>query len=384
MSMHGEQDPKDCSCPCHRGEPIFCSCFVHCCSRPGFDTRPPARLVLLTREDFKEKVFARDGNKCVMCGGPAQDAHHILERRLWGDGGYYIDNGVTVCGPHHIEAEKTTLGCEELRKAAGIKRIVLPSHLYRDQEYDKWGNPVLPNGTRLRGDLFFDESVQKILGEGNMLSLFTTHVKFPRTYHLPWSPGMTKDDRMMESKDPFAGKQVVVTVKMDGENTTMYRDYIHARSLSFESHESRTWVKTLHGRISYEIPEGWRVCGENLWAEHSIPYKNLDDHFLVFSVWNEKNICLSWEDTKLYASLLGFKTVPVLYEGEGSKKNIEKLYTPEFSGDVMEGYVVRRSGEFAYSEYRNEVGKFVRENHVTTHGGWIRQQVKPNRLREAK
>ena len=154
---------------------------------------------LLSRDDFREGVFARDRHKCVICQAPAVDSHHILERRLFSDGGYYLKNGVSVCEQHHLEAERTTLSCDALRKAAGIKDVLLPEHL-TEGDYDKWGNPILPNGTRLRGDLFYEEPVQKVLTEGNVLSLFTKYVKFPRTFHLPWSPGMTSDDRMMESQ----------------------------------------------------------------------------------------------------------------------------------------------------------------------------------------
>jgi len=43
---------------------------------------------LLTRDQFRDGVFARDGRRCVICqsAGPL-DAHHIVERRLWPDGG---------------------------------------------------------------------------------------------------------------------------------------------------------------------------------------------------------------------------------------------------------------------------------------------------------
>lgn len=374
-----DNSPKNCGCPCHKGAPIFCSCFVPCCSRPNVDMRAPK---LLSRDAFREGVFARDNHKCVLCQAPAVDAHHILERRLWPDGGYYLENGSSLCGTCHYEAEKTTVSCERIREACGITKLHLPPHLYSDQPYDKWGNPVLPNGTRLRGELFLDESVQKILGEGGVLGLFTHHVKFPRTYHLPWSPGVTKDDRIMGDRDPFAGQQVVVTVKMDGENTTMYRDYIHARSLTFEPHASRNWVKTLWARIAHEIPEGWRLCGENLFAEHSIKYTRLADYFQLFSVWNDRNECLSWAETKEWAELLGLRTVPVLYEGDGALKNLP-MYQPLFEGDACEGYVVRLNSGFAYSTYRQSVGKFVRANHVVTHGHWMRQQVRPNGLRSA-
>lgn len=69
--------------------------------------------------------------------------------------------------------------------------------------------------------------------------------KYPRTAHLPWSPGATSDDIYQGNLSPFAGKQVVVTEKMDGENTTLYRDFVHARSIDSRFHPSRTWVKAL-------------------------------------------------------------------------------------------------------------------------------------------
>ena len=88
--------------------------------------------MLLTRDQFREGVFERDGHKCVVCGNPAQDAHHIIERRLFSDGGYYLDNGASVCGDCHIKAEQTVISPQELRDAAGIRKIVLPEHLYHD------------------------------------------------------------------------------------------------------------------------------------------------------------------------------------------------------------------------------------------------------------
>lgn len=287
-------------------------------------------------------------------------------------------NGASLCATHHIDAEQTTLSCDDIRKAAGIQEILLPPHLYKDQAYDKWGNPILPNGQRLRGDLFHDESVQKILSLGGVLPLFTDRVKYPRTFHLPWSPGLTKDDRQMPDTEDFEGKQVIVTLKMDGENTTMYRDYIHARSVTSENHPTRDRVKALHGQIAHEIPEGWRLCGENLYAKHSIGYSDLLDYFLLFSVWDEKNNCLSWAEVECWAELLGLYTVPVLYEGIFDRANIEAVFAPY--KDKHEGYVVRLAGEFPYGSFRTSVGKYVRKDHVHTHGHWMRQKIEPNGL----
>jgi hypothetical protein len=198
-------------------------------------------MELLSRDAFREGVFKRDNYKCVNCKGPHQDAHHILERRLWPDGGYYLDNGATVCGDCHMLCEQTLLTVEEIREKAGILKALIPPHFYRDVRYDKWGNVYQTNGRRTPGELFYDESVQKVLKP--VLDQFDMYVKYPRTYHLPWSPGQTRDDRVIESTDIFKGKEVVVTIKMDGENTTMYHDYIHARSIDSGSHPSRTWIK---------------------------------------------------------------------------------------------------------------------------------------------
>jgi len=72
---------------------------------------------LLTCDEFREAVFARDGHKCVFCGARAEDAHHIIERRLWPDSGYYLDNGASVCEKHHLDCEQTTISVEDVRAA---------------------------------------------------------------------------------------------------------------------------------------------------------------------------------------------------------------------------------------------------------------------------
>lgn len=334
---------------------------------------------LLTRDQFREGTFARDGHRCVWCGAPAADAHHILERRLFPDGGYYLENGASVCGPCHIKAETTEIGCDELRAKIGITRFPIPPHLYADQPYDKWGNPILPNGMRTKGELFHDASVQKILDP--VLHLFTDHVKYPRTYHLPWSPGVTKDDRVMTDLSAFQTGDVVVTIKMDGENSSLYSDYVHARSLNYEPHPSRSTLKALHASIAHDIPRGWRVCGENLYAKHSIEYRNLVSHFQVFSIWNAANVCLSWKDTLEWASLLGLSMVPAIYIGPWNEKLIRSLARTEHDGDPCEGYVVRTAESFSYGQFRSHVGKYVRAGHVQTHGHWMRSQLEVNGLR---
>lgn len=127
---------------------------------------------LLSRTEFNEQVFGRDNHKCVMCGEPAIDAHHILDRKLFSDGGYYLSNGASVCSSCHYKCEKTIISVEEVRQACGIKEPCLPENLSHDKEYDKWGNEVLENGYRNQGVLFFDDGVQKILKKAGLIYLF--------------------------------------------------------------------------------------------------------------------------------------------------------------------------------------------------------------------
>jgi len=336
---------------------------------------------LLTRDEFREGVFARDGHRCVGCGAPAVDAHHIIERKLWPDGGYFLDNGASVCEACHLRAESTEISCDDLRTGCGIARAHLPDHFATDEVVDKWGNPILPNGQRLRGELFDDESVQKVLAP--VLHLFTARVKYPRTFHLPWSPGATSDDRVMPDPDQaLGGGEVVVTEKVDGECTTMYRDYLHARGVDYAAHPSRNRVCALHAALAHDIPDGWRVCGENLYAQHSIAYAELPAHFLVFSIWDDRNECLSWDDTVLWAKLLGLHVVPVLHRGPWNERSVRALDDGSTSclGGAREGYVVRKAGGFHYRAFRRSVAKYVRRDHVQTDDHWKAREVVPNRL----
>ena len=342
----------------------------------------------MTRDEFRNAVFERDGFKCVVCSKPAQDAHHIIERRLWGDScGYFLDNGASLCGEHHIQAEQTLLSCDEIRIAAKIEKVILPEHFYDDVDYDKWGNIILSSGKRVKGELFFDESVQKILKSGDVLELFLPYVKYPRTYHLPWSEGLTKDDRQLKDVGCFDGKEVVVTVKCDGENYSLYADgYVHARSLDSKNHPSRNYIKSLWGKTFYELPKEWRVCGENLYAKHSIKYENLDDYLLVFSIWNDRNYCLSWDDMVEWCSMLGLHHVPVVYRGVWNEAEIRSLWEEIKNGyngeKVVEGYVVRLVDSFYYGDFRKSAAKFVRKDHVQTHGFWMRSKLEPNGLKD--
>lgn len=181
--------------------------------------------------------------------------------------------------------------------------------------------------------------------------------------------------------DEFVGKKVVVTEKMDGENTTIYRNHTHARSTSSAHHPSRGWVKALQGRLSYHIPEGWRICGENLFARHSISYQELDSYFLCYSIWTEENICLDWDTTLEWCELLEIVPVPVLWSGIYDEKAIKASWKPQKGEQESEGYVIRLFDSFAYEDFGKCVAKYVRANHVQSDSHWMFEEVVPNKLK---
>lgn len=118
---------------------------------------------LLTRDQFRELALARDKNKCVWCLLPATEVHHIIERKLFPDSGYYLDNATSVCNTCHWEAERTEITPEELREAAKIKTVVLPPGFDPNCRYTKWGDIVKLDGTRKPGPLFGESGVQKVI-----------------------------------------------------------------------------------------------------------------------------------------------------------------------------------------------------------------------------
>lgn len=225
-------------------------------------------------------------------------------------------------------------------------------------------------------------------------------IKYPRTMNLPFSKSESSDDVWWKNCSAFENKEVVVSEKLDGECTSIYTDgTVHARSLDTSPHPSRNWIKKFASTFCYKIPTNWRVCGENLFAWHSILYKELPTYFFVYGIYDENNMCLSWDDTEMMCKELGLHTVPILYRGIWDEKKIKKIWTgkgsfPTFATNIeyptmddffpceAEGYVIRLTESFNHSEFAKCCGKFVRKNHVTTSVQWMQRKVIPNQLTE--
>lgn len=207
--------------------------------------------------------------------------------------------------------------------------------------------------------------------------------KYPRTWHLPDSPNRGADgDHAYADYATFEGREVVVTEKLDGENTTIYADgYTHARSVFSGYHATRTWVRALAGRVGYELPAGWRICGENTYGRHSIGYDRLPSYFQLFAVYDADDRCLSWDDTAAWAERLRVDLVPLLYRGVFDRVRVLSLLAGASAfGPEREGVVVRWADAFAIGEHQSAVGKLVRKDHVKTDQHWMSGAVVPNGL----
>ena len=202
-------------------------------------------------------------------------------------------------------------------------------------------------------------------------------VKYPRTPHLMWSETKSADDRMLSSLEHFVGKEVILSEKRDGENSTITKEYYHARSLDSADHPSRHWLKGLWGTIRYDIPDDWRICGENLYAQHSIHYNALKSFFEVFSIWDDKNFCLSYDDTVDWCNLLGLQMVPLIWRGTFDENFIQNI---KIDTEKQEGYVIRLAEGFHFDNFQLSMAKWVRAHHVQTDSHWMYRAITPNKL----
>ncbi len=202
--------------------------------------------------------------------------------------------------------------------------------------------------------------------------------KYPRTSHLPWSPGSQRDDNRLDMVDHFEGIEVVVTEKMDGENTSIYSDgSTHERSIDSRHHPSRDRIKKLAAALGHHLPCDWRLCGEYLYARHSLAYDDLESYFYLFSVWNDENVALSWDETCEWADLLDLTVVPELYRGPFREELIREI---EIDTENQEGFVVRFAERIPFEAFATSVAKWVRKGHVQTDEHWMFQPVIPNGL----
>ncbi|MFJ6437863.1 RNA ligase family protein [Streptomyces sp. NPDC091416] len=195
----------------------------------------------------------------------------------------------------------------------------------------------------------------------------------PRTPHLPGSPGATSDDVWCDWSRfaPEAGRELVTTLKMDGANTTLHAGGMYGRSPTGRSRPWQSRMRAFAAAVCPMIPQGVRVCGEDLTVAHSITYARELPPFMVFSVW-DGDVCLPWDETVVWADTLGLATVPLLARGPRPDEPQRLCEAFDRGTDVErdEGFVVRDAQAFSRGEFADRVAKWVRSGHVRTGTEW--------------
>lgn len=190
----------------------------------------------------------------------------------------------------------------------------------------------------------------------------TERYKYPRTYHFPWSSPHS-DDKLLKNLNVFNGMEIVVTEKLDGESTSFYRDYMHARSISSAHNFTRDWAKKLQSILSPDIPEGYIFSFENVGYVHSIEYDNLESFCYLLNIWNDQGFCLPYDEVCEWAQILDLAQPQEFYRGPYDEKVLKNL-VKELDLTKTEGYVMRNVQSFHRDDFALNVGKFVREGHV--------------------
>jgi hypothetical protein len=200
--------------------------------------------------------------------------------------------------------------------------------------------------------------------------------KYGRTYHLPFSRGVTNDDRVCWDWEAVLSEELVLTEKLDGENTCLKAAGVYARSHAAVTHNP--WAKnawTIWERIGHQLQE-LEIFGENLYGIHSIVYERLPTHFFVFAI-RDGTRWLSWDEVVFYAECLDLYTVPLRERGHFSAASLQAAIPTIMTdgsafGKDCEGIVLRPSASFSTDDFSHQVLKYVRKDHVKTDEHWTK------------
>lgn len=211
------------------------------------------------------------------------------------------------------------------------------------------------------------------------MSVPTTE-KYPRTHHFPFSEGASNDDRVLLQWQDILQHELVITEKLDGENSCIKPDGVYARSHGAVNRNP--WARPLWeiweqvGRSLGDL----HIFGENLYAVHSIEYTRLTHYFYVFAI-READTWLGWDDVVAYAQILDLPVAPVIQRGYFEEKSLHSVIMQQQKdgsklGGVSEGVVCRIANAFHEQHFSENVLKYVRKNHVQTDEHWIKNWKK--------
>lgn len=212
-------------------------------------------------------------------------------------------------------------------------------------------------------------------------------MKYFKTYHLPFSPGKLKYDKVLNSIYHLLKKNLIFTEKLDGSNICLCKEGVFSRShAQFAKHHSFDMLKKIYNNIKNNIPENYLFYGEWLYAVHSIKYDKLPNYLFLFAIYDKnKKVWKNWDFVKEYSYKLNIPTVPFLGEiccfSVYELENVINLLMKNGSkyGNEIEGIIIRTNVDFI--DPNINVAKYVRENHTQTNKNWLFKKTERNILK---
>lgn len=210
--------------------------------------------------------------------------------------------------------------------------------------------------------------------------------KFPRTFHLPFSPEIHADDKTHAEPHLFVGHEVVITEKVDGGNACLHDGLAYARSTGQPAtHPTFDYIKAHIARRTVGYGD-LLFYGENLYGIHSIEYTELSDFFFLFAIRHRHGEWVAWDEFIDYCNAFEFSPVPQVYRGVFDSLGQLQRYldtmmsVPSVLGGPREGFVIRRTHAIGGDEYSRYAAKYVRAGHVQSDEHWTKNW-KPAKLK---
>jgi len=228
--------------------------------------------------------------------------------------------------------------------------------------------------------------------------------KYPRTPHLFGSQGTADDKRLSEadSLKLLSDESLIIEEKIDGTNVGIHfsngelilqcRGHLVTEGMHAQYDLFKQWTIVKRNILEERLGDRFIMFGEWVYAKHSIFYRALTHYFFEFDIYDK--VEQKFLDLTRRLSLLedtGIETVPVVFRGAISRKDLGELIGPSQFDSHFENPWNQRpdnlmEGLYLRTEADGEVtarGKVVRPEFVekikqSTH--WQHETMTPNEL----
>lgn len=170
----------------------------------------------------------------------------------------------------------------------------------------------------------------------------------------------------------------IVTIKIDGENSSIYYDgTFHIRSINSKSPSKDGRAKAWASMIAPILcAEGYhRLVFENCYDQHSIhyvkPFNPLHAFYqtiLITKMVGDEETVIPYEESSTFCQNYGIATTPIVCIADGERTVSD--YAQLINTKYQEGLVFRNPASFPLENLHQSIVKWVRRGHVQTDQHW--------------